>query len=303
MLASNNLKQVNRTVLEVFGLGLTDRVNVWQKVMNESVPTRKDEKTTIIKLDNNFTETVDGGAFTDNDIVEIGDYTITQKLYKDKIAISDFSEEFDNYGAIKQAAGEKGFDYSYGMDELAVDFFNNPTSTTAPFGFIVDGSSTKTPLLSATQPIGDTGSTQSNLLTGGLSKENANQLFISMSLQFKHNGNRAGYQLRRLLVPVNEYMKAWQIFRSPQEPEGADRNLNFMNTLNVEVVPWDLLTDTDQTFGLASPMRTRHLKYLIKRRPSLKVTFAETTENVTYKTKMMLMAGICDYQGVVGLGG
>ena len=83
VLADNNLKQVNREVAEVFGLALTSRDNKWGEVFSEKTPTRKDEKTTIIKLDNSVTETTDGCAFTSNNIKELGDYTITQKIFKD----------------------------------------------------------------------------------------------------------------------------------------------------------------------------------------------------------------------------
>src|SRR3990167_10459106 len=113
VLADNNLKQVNREVAEVFGLALTSRDNKWPEVFTEKTPTRKDEKVTIIKLDNSVTETTDGGAFTQNNIKEIGDYTITQKIFKDAVTLGDFAEEFDNFGKIKQAALEKGLDYAY----------------------------------------------------------------------------------------------------------------------------------------------------------------------------------------------
>ena len=90
------------------------------RVYNQGTPKRKDERFTIVKLDNFVTETSDGGAYTESAVNEIGDKTITQKIYKDQVSISDFAEEFDNYGAIKQAAMEKGADYKYKMDSMAV---------------------------------------------------------------------------------------------------------------------------------------------------------------------------------------
>jgi len=303
VLGSNNLKQVNRLVAEVFGLALVDRDNKWPLVFNEKVPTRKDEKTTTIKLDNNVTETTDAGAFTSNDIVEIGDYTITQKIFKDKVALGDFAEAFDNFGKIKKAATEKGLDYAYQMDSLAVAFFNNQTSTTAPYGFIIDGSSTKTSFLSDTQPIGNTGSTQDNLLTGGLSKTNLQEAVTKLVKMKRHNGNIAGYSARRLVCPVEETMNAWQLTQSPGEPEGAERNRNWIQTLNIAPISWDLLTDTALCYLMGSPMTTPHLIYYIKQRPRMKIIRDQTNDSVTYQFKMMLQAGIADYQAVVGIDG
>lgn len=299
----NNEKQINRKVAEIFGLALIDRDNKWNKIFNEKVPTRKDEKTTIIKLDNSTTETTDGGNFTDNNIIEIGDYTVTQKIFKDKVTLGDFAEEFDNFGKIKASASEKGLDYAFQMDQLAVAFLNNETSTTAPFGFIVDGTSTKVPLLGTTQPIGNTGDTQSNLLTGGLSKPNVVEAHVKMTQQERHNGNIAGYQIKRVITPVNEQQTAWELFMSPGEPEGAERNRNFLNTFGVELVTWDLLDDIDLVFCMASKMATPQFLYYIKVRPRMKVIRAQGNDNITFQWKMMLQAGVADYQGVVGIDG
>ena len=298
---TNNLKQVNRTVAEVFGLALVARDNKWPLVFNEKVPTRKDEKTTIIKLDNNVTQATDGGAFTDNNILEIGDYTITQLIYKDKIALGDFAEAFDNFGKIKAAASEKGQDYSYQMDALGVAFFNNPTSTTAPYGFICDGSSTKVPLLGNSQPIGNTGSTQDNYLAGGLSKPNLQEMITTLTQQKRHNGNIAGYQAARLVVPVQEWMNAWQLTQSPMEPEGAENNRNWLNTLGVQVIVWDLHTSTSTCFLMASNAVTPHFIYYIKQRPQMKIIRDQDNDSVTYQFKCMMQAGVADYEGCVGV--
>jgi len=301
VLADNNLKQVNREVAEVFGLALTSRDNKWSEVFTEKTPTRKDEKVTIIKLDNSVTESTDGGAFTANNIKEIGDYTITQKIFKDKISLGDFAEEFDNYGKIKQAAMEKGSDYAYQMDALAVAFLNNPTSSTAPYGFIVDGSSTKTTLLSATQPIGDTGATQSNLETGGFDKTHLNNAIVKLVQMKRHNGNIAGYSANRLVCTPTEAMAVWQVLNSIGEPESADRATNYINTLGIKPIVWDLLTTTTTSFLMGSKMVTPHLIYFVKLRPAMQSIRNQNTGNIEYQFKMMLQCGISDYEAIVGI--
>lgn len=301
VLAANNLNQVNKLVADVFGLALASRDNKWDKVFVERTPTRKDEKLTIIKLDNSVTESSDGGAFTPNNVKEIGNYTVTQKIFKDSVTLGDYAEEFDNYGRIKQAAMEKGMDYAYQMDALAVAFLNNPTSTTAPYGFIVDGSSTKVPLLYATQPIGDTGSTQNNLQSGGMSKANVNSANVLLTQMKRHNGNIAGYQWKRWVVHPSELLTAWQMVNSAGEPESADRASNYLNTLGVEIVSWDLLSTSTTSFMMGSKMVTPHLVYFVKLRPSMQSIRNQQTGNVEYQFKMMLQAGVSDYQGIVGL--
>ena len=301
VLGVNNLSQVNKLVADVFGLALASRDNKWDKVFAERSPSRKDEKLTIIKLDNSVTETSDGGAFTPNNIKEIGNYTITQKIFKDSVILGDFAEEFDNYGKIKQAAQEKGMDYAYQMDALAVAFLNNPTSTTAPYGFEVDGAGTASPLLSATCPVGDTGATQSNLQTGGLSKANVNAALVKLLQQKRHNGNIAGYQWKRWIVSPTELMSAWQMINSSGEPESADRASNYMNTLGVEIIPWDLLTTSTTSFLMDSKSVTPHFVYFVKLRPSMQAIRSQNTGNIEYQFRMMLQAGIADMQGCVGL--
>lgn len=300
VLATNNLKQVNKEVCDVFSTGYKARVNTWDKVFNRKSPTRKDEITTIIKLDNNVTETTDGGGFTANDIKEIGEYTVTQKLFKDKITLGDFAEEFDNYGKIKQASREKGEDYKYHQDVLAVNFLNNPTSTTAPYGFQVDGATT-TPLLSNTQPVGDTGVTQDNLVTGGLSKPNLNTSRNLLKKMKRHNGNIAGYQSRRFLHPTELTMTAWELTQSKMEPEGAENSENYISRLGIDPIEWDLLSSDNQCFLMDSLDRMPHFMYMIKVDAQIRAITNDTTGNTEYQNRMMLQAGIADYQGLVGL--
>lgn len=300
VLAANNLKQVNKQVCEVFTAGHNARMNVWDKVFMRQTPTRKDELTTVIKLDNSVTETTDGGGFTENTIKEIGEYTITQKLFKDKITLGDFAEEFDNYGSIMKASREKGEDYKYHKDVLAVAFLNNPTSTTAPYGFQVNGSS-DTPLLSDTQPIGDTGNTQDNNVTGGLSKTNLNTARNLLKKMKRHNGNIAGYQSSRLIHPSELALTAWELTYSKKEPEGAENNDNFVSILGIRPIEWDLLSSDNQCFLMDSMDRMPHFMYMIKVDAQVRAIINETTGTTEYQHKMMLQAGVSDYQGLVGI--
>lgn len=305
VLGANNLAQINKELNEVFGLNLVMRPKIWAELFTVRTPERKDDKVAIIKLDNTVTETADGGAFTPNNIKEIGSYTITQKIYKDSIPFGDFASAFDNYGKIKQAAGEKGLDYGYKLDLLGADFFNNATSTTAPYGFEVDGSGTNTSLTSATQPVGDTGSTQSNLVTGGWTDSTIDTMLQRYKDMKRHNGNKAGYPLQgaRMFVPTSRYFKAWKTLMSPDSAFDANNNKNPYNSLGIELVHWDLMTATDNRAFLVGPKYvTPHFIYMIKEMPSTYLLErSQQTGRPEYQTMMMAMCGVADYQATVCL--
>jgi len=299
VLALNNIEQVDKLVREVFTAGMNMRTPVFPKVFNIGTPTRLDEKYQIIKLDNTVSETVDGGAFTPSDIKEIGGKTITQKIYKDSVSIGDFAELFDNYGKIRQAAFEKGQDYMYEMDAHGADFFNNATSSASPYGFIVDGTSTATSLISNTQPVGDTGDTQDNLVSGGLDKPQLNTAREYLRKQKRHNGNIAGYQASRLLMPVELGMTAFELTKSPIGPT-ADNRKNYINSLGIELIEWDLLTSSSMSFLMAPKGATR-FEFLIKLRPQLRRIISQTTGTPEYQWRAVYQAGVVDYQGCVGI--
>ena len=69
-MGTNNASSVDKLVLEMFTAGLDERTNKWPEVFRQVMPERKNEKFDIIKLDNDVTETTDGGAFTPSDIKE-----------------------------------------------------------------------------------------------------------------------------------------------------------------------------------------------------------------------------------------
>lgn len=300
VLAANNLEQVNRLVVEAFSAGAILRNNVFQKVYTIQDATRKDEKYQIVKLDNSVTETTDGGSYSQSNIVEIGGKTISQLIYKDAVNIGDFAERFDNYSKIVSTAKEKGMDYSYKMDQIGVAQWNNPTSTSGVYGFIVDGTSTKTSLISDTQPVGDTGATNDNYVNSAYSKSNlilARRQLVQMK---RHNGNIAGYQPRMILCPTALIDQVYEDIKSPIGPTG-DNNKNYLNSLNLEPIEWDLLSSTTKCFLLASKdlLATR---YVIGYAPLMKMIRRQDTGCLEVQVEAMYACGVADYQGIVGIG-
>lgn len=301
---ANNLLQANKRVKDVFNGGFSDYIPQWNKVFITDVPQRLDEQFTIAKVGNEVTEVTDGGDAPESSVVELGANTITTKLYKAAVTAGDFSELFDNYGMVNKLISSKGRDFSYKMDELAVSFLNNATSTTTPYGINING--TTYPLAGNSQAIGDSGSTQDNRIAGSLDKTVANQARVALMTQKGHNGNIAGRQLRRIVVPSAENMNAWEIFRSPKEPESANNNDNFMNTLGVQIIEWPLLdlNSSSVCFLLAdqSENGAYGLRMMVKLSPTMQHVMDTDSGCHKWIFKMAVQPGVVDYLGLVSIG-
>lgn len=307
-IANNLLLNVDKKILLSFQAGARQYIPTYDKIFNIDKPQRKDEKYGIIKLDNAAPEVADGTAFPESSITEVGDATITTKVFKAAVPISDLSEAFDNYGAIEQAASRKSYQFIYAIDQLGANFVNNATSSTGAYGFSIAG--TTNALVGDTQTVGDTGVTFDNKITGSLDKTTLNQAIVQMMTMPTHENIIAGYQARRLLVPVVEKMNAWQLTNSPDEPESANRNLNYLNSLGIQVIPWALYTNTGSAATATACMLladkgengARGLRYVVTEMPTIRRILSQTTGNWVYQVRMLLNAGVTDWQGIVGLG-
>lgn len=301
---AQNLSQANLKVKEVFNGGFSNYIPKWNKVFITGIPDRLDEKFTIAKIGNEVTEVADGGDAPESQVNELGENTITTKLYKAAVTAGDFSELFDNYGRVRQLISSKGYDFSYKLDELGVSFFNNATSTTTPYGINING--TTYPLVGNSQAIGDTGSTQDNRIAGSLTKATATEARVAMMMQKAHNGNIAGKQARRIVVPPSQEVTAWEIFRSPKEPASANNNDNFLSTQAMEIITWELmeLNSTTASFllGDKSENGAYGLKMMIKLNPTMQHVMDTDSGCHKWIFRMAAQPGVVDYLGVVSIG-
>ena len=300
--ANNLVSEVDKKVLESFQSGAKSYITQYEKVFDMKVPERKDEQFSILALNNAVTEVSDGGAYAKSEITDVAQNGITMKLFKESVQLSDFSTMFDNYGSIEMAAMDKGRQFVYKIDSLAAGFIDNVTSTTSPYGFTLGG--TTCSLVGDTQPIGVTGLTQDNKVTGNLTKDTLNTAYVYLKKQKGHDGNIGGYQARRLLVPQEEELNAYQITKSTGEPESANRNDNFTQTLGLDVIVWPLLTSTTGCLLLADKgyNGARGLIGVVKKMPSVKRIIAQNTGCAEYQIDMAINFGFVDYLGVVSLG-
>lgn len=299
---AQNLEQADNKVKEAFSTGARGYVSTYDKVFIIETPERYNERFTIVKTDSGVLEVADGAAFPSQNISELGANTITQRVYKSAIPISDLADVFDNYGSIVRVANTRGAHFKQKVDQLCASFLNNATSTSGDYGINIAG--TTTSLVSTTQPIGDSGLTQSNRVSGNLDKTSLNQGRILMRKMKDHDGMIANYQARRLVVPSEEVMNAWQITYSKDEPESANRNDNYINTLGLQVIEWPLLTSTTGSFLMAdkSDAGMKGLRLEVKEMPSMRRILDTHTGNFVYQIRMILYPGVIDYLGLVSIG-
>ena len=300
--AALNLEQADKRVLEAFAAGAAGYKPAYQDVFIIETPERRDERFTIVKTDAAVSEVSDGGAFPVQAVNEIGANTISVRVYKSAIEISDLADVFDNYGTIVKSAMTRGYHFTAKTDQLCADFLNNATSTTSPYGFNVAG--TTYALVGTAQPIGDSGLTQSNRTSGNLTKDTLNSARVKMRNMKDHDGMVALFQARRLVTPTDETMNAWQLVKSPDEPESANRNLNYLNSLGMQLIEWPLLTSTTACFLLAdkSDVGAKGLRLEVKELPQMKRVLNPSTGNYQYQFRMILFPGSIDYMGIQSIG-
>ena len=300
--AAQNLEQADLCVLEAFTSGARGYISQYENVFVIETPQRRDERFTIVKTDSAVQEVPDGGAYPLQAVNEIGANTISVRVYKSAIEISDLADLFDNYGSIVKTAMTRGYHFKAKTDLLSADFLNNATSTTSPYGFNVAG--TTYPLFGTTQPIGDSGLTQSNRISGNLIKDTLNQARVAMRNMKDHDGMIAAYQARRLVTPTIETMNAYQLSVSPDEPESANRNLNYLKTLGLELIEWPLLSSDTACFLLAdkSDIGCKGLRLEVKEMPTMRRILNPMTGNWQYQFRQVLFPGVIDYMGAVSIG-
>lgn len=299
---AQNLEQADKRVLKAFTTGANGYKAEYDRVFIIETPERRNERFAIVKTDSGVQEVQDGGAFPTQGINELGANEISVRVYKSAIPISDLADLFDNYGSIERVAQTRGYHFKAKTDNLSAAFLNNGTSVTAPYGINIAGNTTS--LFSTVQPIGDSGLTQSNRVSGALDKSTLNSARTLMRKMKDHDGMIANYQAQRLVTPVEETQNAWQITYSRNEPESANRNDNWTQTLGLELIEWPLLTSTTACFLLAnkSDVGCKGLRLEVKEMPSMRRIMDPATGNWVYTMRMVLFPGVIDYMGAVSIG-
>lgn len=296
--------EADKKVKEAFVAGMKGYRPVYQEVFNIETPERRNEAFTILKTNAAVAQVQDGGAYPQQDIKELGVNYISVNVFKSALAMSDLTEVFaeKNYGGVSAAASTRGYHFIQKTDLLCADILNNGTSTSAPYGINIAG--TTYAQFGTTQPIGDSGATQSNRQSGNLDKTTGNSARVLLAKMYDHDGQRSGWQPTRLVCPPEETMNASQLFYSPGEPESANRNDNYLRTLGVKVIEWHQLTSTSACFLMAAKgdFGAKGWRLEIAELPSVRRILSQVTGNWNWQWRMILAPGVVDYIGAVSIG-
>ena len=293
-LTTLNLSVANKLVLEAFDSGWKTYQPQGEKFFNKVDPQRVDEKFSVHAADGSIQEVSENTAYPSINVAEIGSVTISQRVFKKEIPVSKLMKRFDNYGVVLREATKQGYRARYVMDDVMADVLNNGFGTTTTW----DGLS----LFNASHLIGASGSTQSNTAATDISKSTINTAHIALQTQKDHGNQTMPVMGKFLVVHPNDQMTAWEAIGSPQDPTTANRAMNFINTLGIQLVVWPLLDDTDSWFLICDKMFNR-LEYLVAIEPTVEYVRNDTNGSFAYQLDFACNAGSPDYLGTYGNSG
>lgn len=285
---SLNTADVNKLVLEAFSSGWRNYTPKYQYIFTEMAPERLDEKFSVTASGGDIPQVAEGASFPQVNIQQVGTKTLTQNTYKEALPITTLLQRFDNYGVVIEEAQKQGYRARLTMDRIGANILNNAFTTET----VWDGKA----IYSATHNIGNTASTQSNLVTGQLADSTLNTAQIQLRNQVDQNNQAMALLPRTLVVSPSFAKKAFELTESQGSPESANRNSNFFNTLGLQVVVWELLTDSDAWFLFADKTFTR-FRYLVAIPPRTEYIRRPETGNYEYQLEFAVVAGAPDYLG------
>ncbi len=287
-----NESSVNKLVYQAYDSGWKTYDIVGTRFFNKRSPERFDEKTSVSAADGGFNEVAPGAAFPSVDVQEIGTKTFTQKAYKKEIPVDFLMKRFDNYGVILREATKQGYRSKQVMDQVMADVLLNAEGTST----IWSGD----PLAYASQKIGTTGTTQSNIVTGALAEATFNSANVALKTQKDHGGQVMPTVGRSLVIPAALEMTAYKLVNSTQGPETANRETGYLNTLGIQPISWALLDASNTTdWHLIADKMFNRLEYFVSVEPSIENVRDPNTGNRLYQIEFACAAGATDYLGYI----
>lgn len=286
-----NLSSANKLVLEAFDSGWRTYEPQGTKFFNKRSPERFNEKFSVTAADGDIQAVSPGAAYPAVNVEEIGSKTITQQAYKKEIPVDFLMKRFDNYGVVIREATKHGYRAKQVMDQVMADVLLNAEGSSTTW----DGLS----LANASHLIGNSGQTQSNITTGALSETTLNSAHVALMTQKDHGNQVMPTNGMYLVVPQALAITGYKLLRSTQGPETADRETGYLNTLGMELVPWNLLDNGGNTtdYHLIANKMFNRLEYLVSVEPTVMYREDPDTGNGLYQIEFACAAGAPDYLG------
>ena len=277
-------------VMKSFDSGWKNYNPVYQRVFKvDTDPSRFTEKFSVRGGVGSFTPVTDGAAYNQKTPQVVGTQTIAALIFKEAISITKMMKKLDNYGSAMADANQLGYYYRMHMDKLAADLLADATGATVTW----DGLA----LAHASHLIGNTGTTQSNLVSGGLTTPNAEAAIQNFSLQKDHNGRIMSAVPVKWVVPSRNWMQSRRLLGSAKTPEDENNSINAVQDLNLELVVWPQLVTTDFEAMLLGPEMMHRLEYLVWYGPDQTADRDSSNGNDLVQLDLACNAGAVDYLG------
>lgn len=285
--------EIDLLVKKEFLSGYEKYVPIGGQIFNLDSPDRLNEKESVVTTDGDLPQVAEGSAYPASTTRELGTVTFTSVEYKRKWGITSLMQDFSNYGTTMKMMMKAGYRARYKQDDLMESVMSGGFDTTTTW----DGAY----LFSASHSIGDTGQTQSNLISGALSETTLTSAYVALMTMKDHESLEMPLQGAYLVVPTALHKKAYELTFSPDGSETGDRKKNFINSLNIKVVVWPLLDAASSTaWFLLSDKMWHALTCYQKVKPSMKMYTDEDTDNIWEKCRFVQIQGATDYLGVIG---
>ena len=291
VVANDYLTEAQLEVMKSFDAGYKGYTPMYQQVFNvETDPERITEKFSVRGgMSAAFSAVADGAAYNDQNPKIVGSQTIALLEYKEQVAITKRMREKDNYGSAIEDANRLGYLARVKEDKLAADILANAAGTTVTW----DGLS----LANSVHLIGDSGITQSNVTSGGLSTSTLETAIQNFMLQKDHDGTVMSLAPKYIVVPVRNMMQVKKLIGSPMTPEDANTSINAVTESGLIPIFWPQLVTTDFEVMLLSDHAMHRLEYLKHWGPELTGDRDTNTGNDLVQLDMACNAGAVDYLG------
>jgi hypothetical protein len=303
-LSSNQPLNANLRVAESALSGATKYREVGSKIFNPHDPQRITEIFALNTGMGLLPQVSENASYPQVDLNEFANKQVTQQVFKKELPYSMLMKRFDNHAVIAREAARAGYRMMQTKDNLMASIFRGYATTTTVAGGATLGS--------ATQMIGTTGLTQSNLVTGGFSETNLQVAIQSLYEQRDHDNVIGALDAVMLVFPAGRYFDSFKFLRSTGSPTTANRYLNplsqdpnIVEPGQIELVPWGFLGavagGVDTTAFLLSEKLFHQLFYLESIAPKMTPrTSSETlTGGESYRFDYAAAAVAADYRGLV----
>ena len=297
-----NQSSANKLVLEAYDSGWRTYEVVGTKFFNKRAPQRFDEKTSVTGADGEIQKTSPGASYPAVNVEELGSVTISQQAYKKEIPVDFLMKRFDNYGVVIREATKHGYRAKQVMDGVMASVLLSTES--GSFGATTwDGLS----LANASHLIGNTGDTQTNIVTGALNEANLNSADVALATQKDHGGQVMPTIGRWLVTPRALAITGYKLTQSTEGPETANRETAYINTLGIMPCPWSLLdagtqdvaTGNSVDWHLIADKMFNRLEYYVSVEPTVIYREDPDTGNGLYQIEFACAAGATDYLGYI----